>query len=272
MRAGRIVLGFVVGAILVYAFVVGAAWLGQRKLIYPAPAGAQPIPDGYTRILLQTSDGLTLEAAWRDGLSDRPVIVFFHGNGDRLSGAAQAVAPLARAGYAVLLPEYRGYSGNPGSPDEDGLYRDGDAAIDWLRGRGIAAERIVPVGNSLGSGVAARMAVKHGLDRLVLVSPFTSLPDAAGNRMRFLPVRQLMKDRYDNRAMLRGYGGRALILHGARDTLIPMDHARELAGLSGRFALEAFDNAGHELVYLPESGRAIRRWLEGEGALPSERR
>ncbi len=95
---------------------VGAAWLGQRRLIYPAPVGEQAMPGGYERVLLETSDGLTLEAAWRAGLPDRPVIVFFHGNGDRLSGAAQAVAPLARAGFSVLLPEYRGYSGNPGSP------------------------------------------------------------------------------------------------------------------------------------------------------------
>ena len=267
MSATRIVLGFIVGAVLLYALAVGAAWLGQRKLIYPAPVGTQPIPDGYERVLLQTSDGLMLEAAWRDGLPDRPVIVFFHGNGDRLSGAAAAVAPLARAGFSVLLPEYRGYSGNPGSPTEEGLYRDGDAAIAWLRERGIAAERIVPVGNSLGSGVAARMAVTHGLERLALVSPFASLPDAASARLRFVPVRLLMKDRYDNRAMLAGYDGSALILHGSRDSLIPVDQARELAELSDRFTLMRFEQAGHELAYLPGSGRAIRRWLRPSGDL-----
>lgn len=268
MTAARIVLSFIVGAVLVYGLVVAAAWLGQRKLIYPAPSGRQAVPDGYERVLLQTSDGLTIDAAWRQGLPGRPVAVFFHGNGDRWSGAAQAMAPLARAGFGVLLSEYRGYSGNPGTPSEDGLYRDGDAAIAWLRDRGIADQRIVPIGNSLGSGVATRMAVTHGLDRLVLVSPFTSLPDAASARFRFLPVRQLIADRYDNRAMMEDYGGTALILHGVRDSLISIDHAGALADLSDRFTLVTFDQAGHELAYLPESGRAIRRWLHNEADQP----
>ena len=261
MSAARIVRGVIVGAVLVYGLIVAAAWLGQRKLIYPAPSGKQAVPGGYERVLLQTSDGLTIEAAWREGLPGRPVAVFFHGNGDRWSGAAQAMAPLARAGFGVLLPEYRGYSGNLGSPAEDGLYRDGDAAIEWLRDRGIADQRIVPIGNSLGSGVATRMAVTHGLDRLVLVSPFTSLPDAASAKFRFLPVRLLMEDRYDNRAMLSDYGGTALILHGAGDSLISIDHARTLADLSDRFVLVPFEQAGHELAYLPEAGQAVRRWL-----------
>lgn len=261
MSATRIVLGFIVGAVLVYGLVVAAAYFGQRKLVYPAPAGEQAVPAGYQRIVLRTSDDLSIEAAWREGLPDRPVLVFFHGYGDRWSGAAQAMEPLARAGFGVLLSEYRGYSGNPGQPSEQGLYRDGDAAIAWLRGQGVAQQRIVPVGNSLGSGVATRMGVTHGLDRLVLVSPFTSLPDAASSRFRFLPVRQLLKDRFDNRAMLSDYGGSALILHGARDSLISIDHAQALAGLSDRFTLVRFEQAGHELAYLPVAGRTIRRWL-----------
>ena len=262
MTAFRAVMVFIIGAALLYGLVVAAAYLGQRRLIYPAPSGSQPVPDGYDRVVLETSDGLQIEAAWREGLPDKSVIVFFHGNGDRWAGAAQAVLPLARAGFGVLLPEYRGYSGNPGDPSEQGLYRDGDAAMAFLRAKGVEAGRIVPVGNSLGSGVAAHVATVHGLDRLVLVSPFTGLPDAASASFRFLPVRQLMKDRFDNRAKLSGYDGRALILHGSRDAVIAASHARELAALSGRFALRIFDNAGHELAYLPESGRAIREWLE----------
>jgi len=262
LTAFRAAMILIIGAALLYGLVVAAAYLGQRRLIYPAPAGSQAVPDGYDRVTLKTSDGLNIDAAWREGLPERPVIVFFHGNGDRWTGAAQAVLPLARAGFGVLLPEYRGYSGNPGDPEEEGLYRDGEAALAWLRAQGVPAERIVPVGNSLGSGVAAHVAAAYGLDRLVLVSPFTSLPDAASARFRFLPVRQLMKDRFDNRAKLAGYGGQALILHGSRDALISASHARELASLSDRFALRIFDNTGHELAYLPESGRSIRDWLE----------
>ena len=262
----RAVMVLIIGAAVLYALLVVAAYLGQRMLIYPAPSGSQPVPDGYDRVALETADGLEIEAAWREGLPDKPVIVFFHGNGDRWSGAAEAVLPLVRAGFGVLLPEYRGYSGNPGEPTEQGLYRDADAAMDWLLAEGIEAERIVPIGNSLGSGVAVHLATTHGLNRLALVSPFTSLTDAASASFRFLPVRLLLKDRYDNRARLSGYRGKALIVHGMRDTVISAGHARELAALSDDFSLRTFDDAGHELAYLPDSGRAIRQWLEADSA------
>lgn len=188
-------------AAAVYVAAVLGLSVVQRRLIYPAPRYAEPPPGtvaGFEELSLRTSDGLQLRAIYRSARGDRPTLVFFHGNGDSLRGALLATDRLVAAGYGLLLPEYRGYGGNPGAPTEAGLYRDGEAALHWLRQHHVPPGRTVLVGNSLGSGVATELATREPVAGLVLVSPFTSLADVAARHMRLLPARLLLRDRYDN--------------------------------------------------------------------------
>ncbi|MBL9069555.1 MAG: alpha/beta fold hydrolase [Sphingopyxis sp.] len=261
------VVRFALFALLVVAglvLVAGALlYFNQQSLFYPAPRdyprGALP---GYRPIQTETSDGLRLGALYRPAQPGRRTIVFFHGNGDSLEGAAYATRGLAAAGHGVLLVEYRGYGGNPGSPGEAGFYRDGEAAMRWLAEQGVAPPATIVVGNSIGSGPATEMATRHPVAALILVSGFSSLPDVAASHVRWLPVRSLVRDRYANAAKIGRVAGPVLLLHGDRDRVVSVANSRRLAAARPSATLTIVPGAGHELVYGDAAQRMIADWVE----------
>jgi fermentation-respiration switch protein FrsA (DUF1100 family) len=268
MRLVTVALAIVAGLCLL-AFV--AIFAFQRSLIYPAPAQPAALPAGYQSVALHTADGLTLKAAYRAALHGKQTVVFFHGNGDSWEGAAVATSRLAATGYGVLLPEYRGYAGNPGHPTEAGLYADGRAALAFLKDRHVTDRQTVLIGNSLGSGVATQMATEIAPAALVLISPFTSLPDAAAKHFPWLPVRLLLRDRFDNLAKIGRVGAPVLVLHGRRDAVIAFAEAGPLSAAAKRGTLIPFPEAGHELAYSQAAQEVVRNWLIGKveiGARP----
>jgi fermentation-respiration switch protein FrsA (DUF1100 family) len=247
---------------LLYLGAVAVVFFTQRSFVYPAPSQIAPLPAGYRAVSYRTDDALTLKAAYRPAAPGRPTAVFFHGNGDSWNGAARATSQLAKAGYGVLLPEYRGYGGNPGGPSEGGLYSDGRAALRWLRAQGIAPSQIAIIGNSIGSGVAVQLASEAAPAALILVSPFENLAELAAGQFRWLPARWLLRDRYDNLAKIGRIDAPILILHGRADRLIPFAQAEGLARASRRATLLSFADAGHELAYLNPAGAATVAWLD----------
>lgn len=251
------------GLIGLYLLALGALFLAQNRLIYPRPPhGGDVAVVGFEAVRLRTADGLDLVAAYRANRGGSPTLVFFHGNGDSLIGAEAAMRALGDAGYGLLLVEYRGYGGNPGQPGEAGLYADGRAALDWLAARGIAGERIVLVGNSLGCGVAVQLATERPVGGLILISPFTRLIDAVAPHVPFVPVRWLLRDRYNNLAKVRGRNIAMLVLHGEDDTVIAAAQGETLAGAVDGARFVSVPGAGHELAYRAETPAAIMRWLE----------
>ncbi|WP_233503390.1 alpha/beta hydrolase [Sphingomonas psychrotolerans] len=249
-----------------YFTIVLALFFTQRALLFPAPRGASAAPPpGFGAAQLNTEDGLRLAAAYRPNSGNLATIVFFHGNGDSLAGADDATRAIGAAGYGLLLVEYRGYAGNPGSPGEQGLYRDGRAALAWLMQRGVDFRCIVVVGNSLGSGVATEIAAGAPVAGLVLVSGFTSMPDVVAPLYPWVPVRVLLRDRFDNRAKIRRVEAPILLLHGTADHLIPARHSTTLAGVARNVRLGLVPEAGHALVYSARSQTMILRWLAGVG-------
>lgn len=259
------VIGLLATAAGLYVLVIGALYWKQASLIYPAPQIAVPaaaLDGGFADIALKTIDGLNLHAAYKPAREGRPTVIFFHGNGDDTRGAAVATRQLGDAGYGLMLVEYRGYAGNPGLPDEQGLYRDGRAAFVWLQDHGVRPGQIVAIGNSLGGGVATQLATEFPVAGLVLVSAFTSLPDVVAGRLRWAPIRALLKDRYDNLGKVRRLRMPVLIVHGDADTLIPVSHGVALGDAAARATLVRVPGVGHELAYRPQSASAIARWLE----------
>ncbi len=248
-------------AIALYLVVAATLFVVQRSLIFPAPQHAPPVPGGFERVELRTADQLRLVAAYRPARDGRPTIVFFHGNGDSWSGAALATEALAEAGFGLMLPEYRGYAGNPGSPSEQGLYHDGRAAIEWLDGRGISPEELVIIGNSVGSGVAMQMALEYRPAALVLVSPFSSLPDVVAEKLPWLPTSLLLRDKFANKEKIGDFSGPVLLLHGTADDLIPAHHSRDLAKGHPQADLRILADAGHELAYRRAAQEIQRDWL-----------
>ncbi|WP_203338221.1 alpha/beta hydrolase [Nocardioides limicola] len=211
----------------------------QRSLIYypdssPVPSANAVIP-GAADLTLRTEDGLEL-TAWHLPQPDPDAwaLLYAPGNGGNRLARADIAAQFAEAGFAVLVMEYRGYGGNPGSPDEQGLAKDARAAAAALRELGHPPERTLYVGESLGTGVVAALAVTDPPAGIVLRSPFPELADVAAHHYGFLPVRRLLKDRYPTTEHLASAGVPVTVVRGDADTVIPTE-------LSARVAAEAPD-------------------------------
>ncbi|WP_073975378.1 alpha/beta hydrolase [Erythrobacter donghaensis] len=248
---------------LAYLALLAGLWWAQASLIYPAPQDRHAPAPGFAAVTLTSEDGLALEAHWRAPDPGRPAVVYFHGNGGSLAGATRETALLAERGYGVLLVEYRGYGGNPGAPSEAGLYADGRAAMAFLAAQGIAPARTVVIGHSLGSGTATEMARQFAPAALILLAPFTTLPDAAAFAMPWVPAELLVRDRYDNRGKLAGLAMPVLVLHGTADAVVPFTLGKRLAAAGPTATFRAVEGAGHMISLDPQVQAAQADWLAG---------
>ncbi|MCC7348679.1 MAG: alpha/beta hydrolase [Variibacter sp.] len=214
--------------------VVGAAmYVFQRSLMYfPETARTPPAAAGLAadEILLRTHDGETLVAWHRPPADGKPVIVYFHGNAGSLRLRAERFGKLTANGTGLLALSYRGYGGSTGRPSEAGLLADAEAAYAFAAAR-YPAERIVPFGESLGTGVAIALAAEHPVGKLILDAPFTAAVDLAAAVYPYLPVRLLMKDQFLSRERIGQVRAPVLILHGELDRVIPIRFAERLYDL-----------------------------------------
>jgi uncharacterized protein len=220
------------GAVGAYLAANGALYLFQRRLVFvpigePGTPAAAGLPE-MSRVRYSTADGLTLSAWYRPAAGALPTFVYFHGNAGHLGERAFKARFFVDRGYGFMLTSYRGYSGNPGSPTEAGIYRDARAALAFLAGSGVDAGKIVIYGESLGTGVAVEMARETTPAALVLEAPFTSLADVAAARFWWTPARWLVRDRFDSLAKIPAIGCPLLIVHGARDGTVPEKFGKRL--------------------------------------------
>jgi fermentation-respiration switch protein FrsA (DUF1100 family) len=253
-----------------YLAVLGALFFAQRSLIFPAPDRPWPSVEGFETVRYRTADGLELKALYRPAANGRPTFLFFHGNGDSLSGSLAATEGYAAAGYGLLLHEYRGYAGNPGAPDEAGLYADGRAARTWLAGRGVAEPQQVLIGYSLGTGVATELSLERPPAALVLIAPYISIPAVVNYRFAGLvPASLLVRDRFDSAAKLGKVRAPVLILHDRTDSSIPVAHGETLARLAPGATLQLFSGHDHQLGFTPEAQTAGVEWLHALAPRPT---
>jgi len=255
--------GLVAVAALFYVAAATLLYFQQGRLIYPAPQDIAKLPYGFREAELKTADGLTLRAVYSPARTGRPTVVYFHGNGGTLTGSAAATGHLVAQNYGALLVEYRGYGGNSGTPSEEGFYADGRAALRFLIAQGIAADQLILIGNSIGSGTATQLATEIQPKALILGAPFTSLPDAVADKVGWLPVSLLIRDRFDNAGKIAELEVPALIQHGQQDSLIAHSHGKRLAQLAPDATFENYSDAGHEVIFTPQARIAQVNWLSG---------
>jgi uncharacterized protein len=218
-----------------YVGVVAVLYVVQRALMYfpdtertpPAVAGLPAAQE----ILLDTADGERLIAWHVPPRGDRPVVLYLHGNGGALSHRAERFRVLTADGTGLVAVDYRGYGGSSGRPTEAGLLIDAETAYGFAATRYPAA-RIAVWGESLGTGVAVALAAERPIGRLVLEAPFTSAVDLAARRYPFVPVRWLMKDQFRSDLRIAAVAAPLLVLHGARDTIVPIEYGERLFGLA----------------------------------------
>lgn len=237
---------------LVALAVVGLIWISQRRLIY-FPTHAVPDSEslllGIEEVTYPTEDGLSL-AAWfvpSAGGESSGTVVVFNGNAGNRAGRTPLAGALAGEGFAVLLVDYRGYGGNPGSPSEQGLAADARAALAYLATRpDVDPSRLAYFGESLGAGVAVGLALHQPPAALVLRSPFTSLQDIGAAHYPFLPTALILWDRYPNLDTIGDIYSPTLIIAGSADSIVPVEQSRELFEASpGPKQLVVIDGADH---------------------------
>jgi hypothetical protein len=234
-------------------------WLTQRSLLYfpgPGPvASAASVLPGAENVELRTEDGLRL-GAWFVPASTKAsgiTVLVFNGNAGDRSFRAGLARGLAGAGHAVLLFDYRGFGGNPGTPTESGLRADARAALDHIVSRGVDPARIVYFGESLGAAVAAQLAAERAPFALVLRSPFPSLADVGRFHYPYLPVVDpLLMDTYRVSAALAAVRAPVLVVAGTVDRIVPIGLSRrvhdDLRGPKRFVALAGMDHNDLELA------------------------
>jgi uncharacterized protein len=257
---------FLGSVVAVYGVLVGGLHLFQRNLLYfpdrTRPALGDLASFGVRQVEVTTADGLSLPSWYLAPRADRPVIAYFHGNGGHIGYRAERLRSFARGGYGVLMLEYRGYGGSPGTPTEAGFCVDGTAALNFLARNGVMPNRLVLYGESLGSGVAVGLAAEHEIAALILEAPFTSVAEVAQYHYPFVPASVLVRDRFDSLSKIGGVKAPILVLHGEQDTVVPVRFGRtlfEAAPEPKEFWLSR--EAGHEDLVRFGAFEAVRSFL-----------
>jgi fermentation-respiration switch protein FrsA (DUF1100 family) len=217
-----------------YGGMLALLYFAQRSLMYfpdrdrtaPAAAGLPQAQE----ISLDTTDGEKLIAWHVPPQGEKPLVLYFHGNGGALNLRAARFRALVADGTGLVALSYRGYGGSSGAPTESGLIADARAAYDFAVKR-YGAGRLVLWGESLGSGVAVALAAEQPVAKLILESPFSSAADVAAAAYPFVPARLLLKDQFRSDVRITGISVPMLVVHGARDNVVRIEFATRLYDL-----------------------------------------
>ena len=249
------------GLAVAYVLLGVAGYFGQRKLMYfPDRARVQPaevgLPDVAERVL-KTPDGARVVAWYGKARPGQPTLLYFHGNGGSLSIRAERIRRFMGEGWGVYMMTYRGYGGSTGEPTEAHNVADARLAYGALVLEGVAPTSIIAYGESLGTGIATRIAIEREVGGLILEAPYTSIVDVAAQAYPFLPVRLFLVDRYETSKYIANVKVPLLIVHGERDGVIPVAMGKELHRLA---------NEPKRIVVFPE-GRHSNLYVDGNKAL-----
>ena len=259
---------FVITLLVGYGAIAALAYFAQRSLMYfPERTRTAPAAAGFPQaeeIELTTSDGERVIAWHVPPRDERPVVLYFHGNGGALSWRAERFARIVAEGTGLVALSYRGYGGSTGSPSEAGLLRDAEAIYAYAAAR-YPVERLVPFGESLGSGVAVALAAEHKVGKLILEAPFTSAVDIGAAAYPFLPVRLLMHDTFRSDQRIGKVSAPVLLLHGERDTVVPIRYGERLYALiSAPKKFVRFAEGHHSDLDSHGAQAAVRDFLAGQ--------
>jgi uncharacterized protein len=225
-------------ALALVGYLVGLAVLFfvQRSFVFPIPQKIRTTPEaaGFPEAeehFLTTADDEKVIVWHVPAKPGHAVILYFPGNGDFLAGSASRFRAMTSDGTGLVALSYRGYAGSTGQPSEQGLLLDAAAAYAFTSER-YSADRIVVWGFSLGTGVAVALAAGQPVGKLILEAPFTSIADVAALRFRVVPVRWLMRDQFRSDQRIARVTAPLLIMHGARDSTIPIGFGERLFSLA----------------------------------------
>jgi fermentation-respiration switch protein FrsA (DUF1100 family) len=237
-------------------FVVVVLRVIENKLIYFPPRH----PEGFLsqqilnregqEVWLQTSDGVKINAIYHSEPGSKQVLLWFHGNAENIGYDLDHLKALAQIGSNIMEVDYRGYGKSDGHPDEAGVYRDADAAYDYLiEQRHFRSRDIIIYGHSLGGAVAVDLASRRPCGALIVESSFTSAA-AMARRMFSLPfIAYVIKSRFNSQRKISDVQAPILVIHGTQDEVIPYTMGQQLfAAAREPKRFYAIEGAGHNDV------------------------
>ncbi|MBN2169292.1 MAG: alpha/beta hydrolase [Actinobacteria bacterium] len=242
----------------------------KQYLYYPdrLPQHLPPPPwaDGSDEIWIETSDNTRIHGLWWPEPSNRPALLFLHGNAQEVYSWSLIREELMSLDLRMLLVDYRGYGKSEGEPDEEGLYMDAFGAVEWLNDKGVEDKDIVVFGKSLGGAVACEIAADKNFKGVILESTFTSLKSVAESLFPPIIAFSHEIDLYDSIRKIKSIDCPVLIIHGDKDDLIPASEGKALfEGADEPKDIFIVEGAGHNDVSMvagPEYAERIADWLK----------
>jgi fermentation-respiration switch protein FrsA (DUF1100 family) len=213
----------------IYVFLAVFLYLYQNRMVFlpdmPGRALTATPRDagfGFEDVLIASSDGVQLHGWFVPAEQSKATVLFLHGNAGNISHRLDSIAIFHELGLDTLIIDYRGYGQSKGTPGEQGTYLDAQAAWDYLvHDRGIAPERIVIFGRSLGGAVAAWLAAEHTAAAVVIESCFSSALDMARRIYPFMPVRLITRLKYPVIEYVGQLKTPLLVIHSHDDEIMP---------------------------------------------------
>jgi uncharacterized protein len=250
-----------------YGCLVALMYGFQRRLMYfPDSRRLPPAAVGLTQaeeVTFRSSDGERLIAWHVPPRGDHLVVLYFQGNAGGLDLRVERFTWLTADGAGLVALCYRGYGGSGGSPSEQGLSRDAQAAYDFAVTR-YAPRRIVLFGESLGSAVAIALAAEREVRGLILDAPFTSAVDVGAAAYPFAPVRWLIKDSFHSDRRIARIRAPILVLHGERDGVVPIRFGERLFALANEpKRMARFPQGGHVDLDGYGAAKVVKEFLAG---------
>ena len=226
-----------------YILVLIFIYTNQRNLLYHPKENnyaGDTIKFDYKEVFIEVEQDIKIKSwfieknlklkSWfvKKDLKKFKTLIFFHGNAGNLLNRVHKINKLNNLNLNILIISWRSFSGNLGSPTEINLYNDARKGIDWLNKQGVKKENIILYGESLGTGVAVQLAQEDTFNSIILESPYTSMEKAAKIYYPYLPVKLLLKDKFDSIKKIKNVKIPILIMHGAQDSIIPFEMGVEI--------------------------------------------
>jgi len=241
----------------IYFLILVFLYFYQRNLLY------HPNENNYSEdrisveienVKIKTSDNIELLGWYHEkNLKDFKTLIFFHGNAGSLENRIHKLNHFRDMNINFLIIAWRGFSGNKGNPSEKGLYEDGKSAIDWLIKKGVSEKNLILYGESLGTGVATHLAQNKNYAGVILETPFTSMIDAAKKFYPYIPVKLLLKDKFENYKKIKNINSPILIMHGEVDQLVPFSMGKKIYEIANKPKYSYFTKYDNHMMEYDEN-------------------
>ncbi|MFA5478812.1 MAG: alpha/beta hydrolase [Candidatus Muiribacteriota bacterium] len=251
----------ILSAVTFFLLVVFMFYFFQHKLIFFPYSNLSLTPTNYglshENITISIDDENYINGWFFEGDNNKPVILFFNGNGGNKSHHIERAVFFKNLGFSSMLFDYRGYGNSKGKISEKNLYHDGNLCLNFLKSvKNFDHSNIILWGWSLGGAVAARTAQNQNIKALILESSFTNIKEVGSHHYPFFPVKTMAKFKFETDNYIKNVTSPILIFHSSDDEIIPFYMGKKLFSLIENNSQNSFHviNGSHnESFYISQN-------------------